>query len=316
MLDLTRQRILITGGAGFLGRAVVEMLRARGVSDEQLTIPRRAEVDLVDERAVARLFAAARPSLVIHLAARIGGIEANRTHPGSFFHDNMAMGLHVVEHARRAGVGKLVHVATTCAYPRDAELPLREEQLWDGYPEEVTAPYGLAKRALAVMLDGYRREYGLDAAVLLPANLYGPGDDFDPDTSHVIPALIRRCEEARLANAPSITCWGSGRATREFLHVRDAARGVLAAAERVDSPDPINLGSGREIRIDALAALVAELVGYAGRIEWDATRPDGQPRRTLDLTRARERLGWQAEIALEAGLAETVEAWREAHARA
>ncbi|GJM21865.1 MAG: GDP-L-fucose synthase [Planctomycetota bacterium] len=315
MLDLSSQRILITGGAGFLGRAVVDELRARGLSNEQLVIPRRAEHDLVQERAVVELFASARPSLVIHLAARIGGIEANRTHPGSFFHDNMAMGLHLVEHARRAGVGKFVHVATTCAYPRDAELPLREESLWDGYPEETTAPYGLAKRVLAVMLDGYRREFGLDSAVLLPANLYGPGDDFDPTTSHVIPALIRRCEDARREALPSITCWGSGRATREFLHVSDAARGVVDAAERIDSPDPINLGSGREIRIDELAQLIAGLVGYTGRIEWDADRPDGQPRRTLDLRRARERLGWASAITLEDGLASTVAAWRAELAR-
>ena len=311
MTDLATKRIVVTGGAGFLGQAVCRMLRARGVSAERIVVPRRRDYDLTVEADVKRLYETARPEVVIHLAAEVGGIGANMAHPGRFFYANMAMGLHLVEHGRRHGIEKFVHTATVCAYPKHCPVPFREDDLWNGYPEETNAPYGVAKKALVVMLDGYRREYGLASAVVVPVNLYGPGDNFDPATSHVIPALIRKCEEARLAGAESITCWGSGEATREFLYVDDAAEGIVRAAEVMEEPLPINLGGGQEISIRDLATKIAVACGFTGRIDWDSSKPDGQPRRGLDISRARQLLGWIPRQDFESGLGATVRWWRE-----
>ena len=311
MLDLADKRIVVTGGAGFLGTAVCRVLAARGVAPERIFVPRRAEFDLTDESAVERLYDVARPDVVIHLAAEVGGIGANMAHPGRFFYANMAMGLHLVEHARRRGLAKFVHTGTVCAYPKHCPIPFREDDLWNGYPEETNAPYGVAKKAIFVMLDGYRREYGLHSAVAVPVNLYGPGDNFDPASSHVIPALIRKCEEARVAKAPEVVCWGTGVATREFLYVDDAAEGIVRAAEVMEEPVPINLGGGVEIPIRDLVVKIAAACGYAGRIAWDATKPDGQPRRGLDISRARKLLGWEPRQDFDAGLAKTVAWWRE-----
>jgi len=310
-MELSRKRVVVTGGAGFLGTAVCRILLDRGVSPDKLVVPRRESCDLTDESAVERLYEDARPDVVIHLAAEVGGIGANRGAPGRFFYANMAMGLHLIEHARRVGLEKFVHTGTVCAYPRDCAVPFREDDLWNGYPEATNAPYGIAKKALFVMLDAYRRQYGLRSAVVVPVNLYGPGDDFDPATSHVIPALIRRCDEARRAGASEIVCWGTGSATREFLHVEDAAEAVVRAAERIDDPVPINLGGGAEISIRDLVAKVAEGCRYTGKITWDRSQPDGQPRRCLDISRARSMLGWEPVRDFDEGLAETIRWWRE-----
>jgi GDP-L-fucose synthase len=310
MMDLAAKRIVVTGGAGFLGTAVCRVLRNRGVPADRIVSPRKRDFDLTIEADVARLYEAARPDVVIHLAAEVGGIGANMAHPGRFFFANMAMGLHLVEHARRRGIEKFVHTGTVCAYPKFCPIPFREDDIWNGYPEETNAPYGVAKKALFVMLDGYRREYGLASAVVVPVNLYGPGDNFDPATSHVIPALIRKCEEARLTGAGSITCWGTGSATREFLYVDDAAEGVVRAAEVMQEPVPINLGGGTEISIRDLATKIAAACGFTGRIEWDTSKPDGQPRRGLDTSRAWRLLGWTPKQDFDDGLAETVRWWR------
>jgi nucleoside-diphosphate-sugar epimerase len=304
---LRARRIVVTGGAGFLGSHVVDRLRARGADP---FVPRSARYDLRTEEGVRRLFADARPELILHLAAVVGGIGANRANPGRFFHDNLIMGVRLIEAARRGGVEKLVCVGTVCAYPERAPLPFREDDLWNGYPEPTNAPYGVAKKALLVQLQAYRQQYDFNGVYLVPVNLYGPRDDFDPETSHVIPALIRRCVEARRAGAETVTCWGSGRVTREFLFVEDCADAILLATERYDGAEPINLGSGREIEIRELAGRIAEASGFRGRLEWDASRPDGQPRRRLDVRRARERLGFEATTSLEDGLARTV-AWYE-----
>lgn len=309
-MDLRGKRICVTGGAGFLGHHVTRAMRRRGVLVSRILVPRRREWDLRREADVEGMLAQWRPDVVIHLAAEVGGIGANRRTPGRFFHANMAMGLHLIEAARRHRVGKFVCVGTVCAYPKDLSVPFPEADLWNGYPEPTNAPYGIAKRALAVMLEAYEREYGMRSAYVLPANLYGPGDNFEPATSHVIPALIRRCERARCEGAASVTCWGSGRATREFLHASDAAEGIVRAAERVDSPRPINLGTGEEITVADLAKEIARLTGYSGCITWDETKPDGQPRRCLDITRARQWLGWSPSIDLATGLRQTIEWWR------
>ena len=304
------QRLLVTGGAGFLGRPLCERLRARGAAD--LFVPRRADFDLTNPRDVERVFSAARPDTVIHLAAEVGGIGANRENPGRFFYANMAMGLHLVEEARRRGVSKFVQTGTVCAYPKLTPVPFSEDHLWDGYPEETNAPYGVAKKALLVMLQAYREQYGLNGIYLLPVNLYGPGDNFDPRSSHVIPALIRRCEEARVAGDESITCWGTGRASREFLYVDDCAEAVALATERYDGPDPVNLGSGQEITIRELTERIAALTGYEGELAWDDSQPDGQPRRRLDTSRALEHFGFEASTALDDGLARTIAWYRSA----
>lgn len=309
-MDLRDKRIVVTGGAGFLGKAVCRVLQARGVKGDQIVVPRRCDYDLTVESHVERLYADARPDVVIHLAAEVGGIGANMAQPGRFFYANMAMGLHLVEHARRVGLEKFVHTGTVCAYPKHCPIPFREDDLWNGYPEETNAPYGVAKKALFVMLDGYRRQYGLASAVVVPVNLYGPGDNFDPATSHVIPALIRKCEDARRTRAERIECWGTGSATREFLYIDDAAEGVVRAAEILEEPLPINLGGGVEITIRDLVKKIAAACDYGGRIEWDASKPDGQPRRSLDISRAKQLLGWTPKQDFDTGLAATVAWWR------
>ncbi len=311
MLDLSSQRIVVTGGAGFLGQVLCQKLRDRGVPDNALWIPRRNQYDLTHEADVQRLYDEAKPTVVLHLAAEVGGIGANRLRPGRFFFANMAMGLHLIEEARRRGLRKFVQVGTVCAYPKLAPVPFTESDLWNGYPEETNAPYGIAKKALFVMLDAYQREYGLASAVVVPVNLYGPGDNFDPVTSHVIPALIRKAEEARVQNASEMVCWGTGHASREFLYVDDAAEGIIRAAEQMEIPDPINLGTGQEIQINALARMIADLCGFKGVIRWDNSKPDGQPRRCLNVSKAAEKLGWRAQMPFEEGLMNTISWWRD-----
>ncbi|MCI0339686.1 MAG: GDP-L-fucose synthase [Planctomycetales bacterium] len=307
--DLAKNRVLVTGGAGFLGTHVVEALRSRGARD--VVVPRRAEYDLRSESVVERLYREKRPDVVIHLAAVVGGIGANRANPGSFFYDNAVMGVLLMEHARRAGVKKFVAVGTICAYPKFTPVPFREENLWDGYPEETNAPYGLAKKMLLVQAQAYRAQYGFPAIYLLPVNLYGPRDNFDPESSHVIPAIVKKCVEARDAREGKIVCWGDGSPTREFLYVADCAEGIVLAAERYEKPDPVNLGSGREISIRELTETIARETGFQGRIEWDTTKPNGQPRRCLDVTRAEREFGFKARTPFLEGLQKTI-AWYEA----
>ena len=305
------KRIAVTGGAGFLGRSVVDKLRERGCVDP--FVPRSADFDLRQDDGVREFLQTARPQVLIHLAAVVGGIGANRENPGRFLYENLIMGTRLIEESRKAGVEKFVCVGTICAYPKFTEVPFREEALWDGYPEETNAPYGLAKKMLLVQLQAYRQQYGFNGVYLLPVNLYGPGDNFDPASSHVIPALVRKCVEARREGRDRIDCWGTGRATREFLYVDDCAEGILLATERYDDADPVNLGSGGEISIHDLAVRIAALTGYDGRLEWDATKPDGQPRRMLDTTRARERFGFVAATALEDGLSGTIQWFEQQH---
>jgi len=313
VLDLRDFKMTVTGGGGFLGKAILDSLRKRGVADEQVFVPSRKDYDLTTEAGVERMYRDSRPDVVIHLAADVGGIGANRLHPGRFFYANMAMGLHLIEYARRNRIKKFVHTGTVCAYPKFTPVPFKEEDLWNGYPEETNAPYGIAKKSMFVMLEAYKQEYGLASAVVVPVNLYGPGDNFDPNSSHVIPALIRKCEEARINREDHITCWGTGEASREFLFMEDAAEGLIRVTEQIDDPDPINLGTGQEIKIKNLVQLIAGLCGFTGRIEWDPSKPDGQPRRCLDTTRAKERLGWSANTSFEEGLKRTVGWWREQH---
>lgn len=305
---LQGKRIVVTGGAGFLGRAVCQRLNALGASE--VLIPRRAEFDLTTEKAVDRLYKEMRPQIVLHLAAEVGGIGANMMNPGRYFYANMAMAMHLIEGAKRYGVEKFLQTGTICAYPKFTPVPFQEENLWNGYPEETNAPYGIAKKAAMVMLDAYRIQYGLKSAYVLPVNLYGPHDNFDLQTSHVIPALIRKCVEAQRAKALHIECWGNGSASREFLYVDDAADGLVRAAEVMNVPEPINLGTGNEIIIRNLVELIAKLCDFHGEIRWDITKPDGQPRRCLDTKRAQERLGWQAKVGFEDGLKRTIEWFR------
>ncbi len=310
MIDFHTNRFLVTGGAGFLGSFVCEKLAARGVAPSRWFVPRRSEYDLTHESDVNRLYNDAKPDVVIHLAAEVGGIGANRENPGRFFYANMAMGLHMIEHARWAGIKKFVQIGTICAYPKFTPVPFREDDLWTGYPEETNAPYGIAKKSLLVMCQSYREQYGLNAIYLLPVNLYGPRDNFDPQTSHVIPALIRKCMEARDGAADHIACWGDGSPTREFLYVEDAAEAIVLATEKYDDTDPVNLGSGCEISIKDLVQLIARLTNFRGRIEWDTTKPNGQPRRCLDVTRAKEQFGFEAKTDLEQGLRKTSDWYR------
>jgi GDP-L-fucose synthase len=308
-LTLTGKRVLVTGGAGFLGAPVCRILEERGAVE--VTVPRKAEYDLTDASAVSRLYERSRPDVVIHLAAEVGGIGANRDNPGRFFFANMAMGLNTVEEARCREVEKFVQVGTVCSYPKFTPVPFSESDLWAGYPEETNAPYGIAKKALLVMLAGYREQYGFPGIFLMPTNLYGPRDNFDPRSSHVIPALIRKCEEARMTNAPSITCWGTGSASREFLYVDDCAEAIVTATERYNSPEPVNIGVGKEISIRELVELIARVTDFNGEIRWDTTKPDGQPRRMLDTTRAEEHIGFHASTSFQDGLGATVEWFRE-----
>jgi GDP-L-fucose synthase len=297
--------ILVTGGGGFLGQRVVELLRERG---HEPFVSRRRDYDLTSWDDTGRLFADARPHLVFHLAAEVGGIGANRANPGRYWYANLMMGAHVIEQSRLAGVGKLVLVGTICAYPKLAPVPFREDALWDGYPEETNAPYGVAKKSLLVGGQAYREQFGLNAIYLLPVNLYGPADNFDLETSHVIPALIRKMVDAQERGASEIVLWGDGTPTREFLYVDDCAEGLVLAAERYDSAEPVNLGTGNEISIRDLAALVAELTGFDGEIRWDTSKPNGQPRRSLDVTRAEELFSFRARTPLREGLERTI-AW-------
>ncbi len=301
------ERVLVTGGAGFLGRHVVEALARRGWPDP--VVVRRREFDLTREADVERMYAVHRPSVVVHLAAVVGGIGANRAHPGRFFYENLIMGVQLMEHARRAGVKKFVGIGTICSYPKFTPVPFREEDLWNGYPEETNAPYGLAKKMLLVQAQAYRQEYGFNAIHLLPVNLYGPGDNYDEQNAHVIPDLIRKFVDARERGAAEVVLWGDGTPTREFLYVEDAAEGIALATERYDASEPVNLGAGFEISIGALAEKIAGLCGFDGRIVWDTTKPNGQPRRMLDTTRAFDAFGFRATTDFDTGLRRTVDAY-------
>ncbi len=308
--DVAGKRILVTGGAGFVGSRVCVQLRNLGAAE--VVVPRRAKYDLTAPDTAQRLLADVDADIIVHLAAEVGGIGANRALPGRFFYANMVMGLHLIEEARQRGVDKFVQVGTVCSYPKHTPVPFREENLWDGYPEETNAPYGIAKKALLVMLQAYRDQYGFLGVYLMPVNLYGPGDNFDPALSHVIPALIRKCEEARLSGAREIVCWGTGEASREFLYVADCAEAIALAADRYEDPEPVNLGSGQETTIRELVETIARLTGFTGEIRWDSEKPDGQPRRRLDTSRARDRFDFVATTPLEQGLKETIASYREA----
>ncbi|MGH2641719.1 MAG: GDP-L-fucose synthase family protein [Actinomycetota bacterium] len=300
--------VAVPGGSGFLGSEVVQRLEAAGAS---VFVPRSRDYDLTTEDRVRAMYEDARPDIVIHLAARVGGIGANQRSPGTFFYDNLQMGALLIEHARRSGLEKFVCVGTVCSYPKFATVPFREDDLWSGYPEETNAPYGIAKKALLVQLQAYRQEFGMQGIYLIPVNLYGPRDNFDLESSHVIPALIRKCVEAEERGDDVIEVWGSGQPTREFLYVEDAADGIVAAAERYEGAEPVNLGTGREISIRNLATLIAERTGFRGSFAWNATKPDGQPRRALDVSRARDEFGWTARIPFEEGLDATISWYRE-----
>lgn len=305
-MNLEKKRILVTGGNGFLGKQVVARLQKAGCT--QLILPRSAHCDLVDQDAVHRLFRDTKPQVVLHLAARVGGIAANQKAPGTFAYHNLMMGAHLIEAARLAGVERFLMVGTICSYPKFTPVPFQEKDLWNGYPEETNAPYGLAKKMLLVLLQAYRQEFGFHGLNLLLVNLYGPGDNFDLESSHVIPALIRKCLDAKARGDATLPVWGSGRPTREFLYVEDAARAIQLALERHDDPDPVNVGSGLEITIADLAQLIARITGFQGKVVFDPNRPDGQPRRCLETSKARQLFGFQSEVSLEEGLERTV-AW-------
>jgi GDP-L-fucose synthase len=308
-LDFSKQRIVVTGGAGFLGSFVIETLNKHGARD--VFIPRKKDYDLVEREACRRLVKDSRPDLVIHLAARVGGIGANRENPGSFFYDNLMMGVQLIEECRLANVPKVATVGTICAYPKFTPVPFREEDLWNGYPEETNAPYGLAKKMLLVQGQAYRQQYGMNVIHLLPVNLYGPRDNFDPGSSHVIPALIKKVHDAIASGAGHIDAWGTGKASREFLYVEDAAEGICLAAARYDGAEPVNLGAGFEITIRDLTVLIARLMGFTGEIRWDASKPDGQPRRCLDTARAEALFGFHAATSFEVGLKRTIDFYRD-----
>jgi GDP-L-fucose synthase len=308
-VDLSSRKVLLTGGSGFLGRHVLAALRAQGASD--VVVPRKAQYDLTQEEAVARVYLDHRPNVVIHLAAIVGGIGANREKPGQFFYDNLMMGTQLMEYARRSGVEKFVGIGTICSYPKLTPVPFREEDLWSGYPEETNAPYGLAKKMLLVQGQAYRAQYGFKAIHLLPVNLYGPGDNFDPSSSHVIPALMLKCHEAIERGDSEIVCWGDGSPTREFLFVEDCAEAIASATRLYDDPEPVNIGAGFEISIKDLSELIADLMGFKGKIRWDVTKPNGQPRRCLNVGRAREAFGFRATTDFRSGLEKTIRWFRD-----
>ena len=309
-MDLSKERIVVTGGAGFLGKHLQEELRSRGVPPGNLLVPHIEDYDLTSETDVVRVYEQMKPTVVIHLAAEVGGIGANRDNPGRFFFANMAMGLHLIEQARIRGLKKFVQIGTICAYPKFTPVPFKEEDLWNGYPEETNAPYGIAKKALLVMLQSYRQQYGLNGIFLLPVNLYGPGDNFDLRTSHVIPALIRKFCAAVERGEDKVVVWGTGSASREFFYVKDAARAIAMATEKYDGPDPVNLGAGFEITIKDLVEKIRDLTGFTGEIVWDTRKPDGQPRRCLDTSRAQKLFGFEAQMPFDQGLRETIEWWK------
>ncbi len=308
----SNQRIVVTGGAGFLGSFVVDQLRAKGCAE--IVVPRSRDYDLVQMDAVQQLYSDAKPDLVIHLAARVGGIGANQANPGRFFYDNLMMGTQLIEVGRQRGLKKFVALGTICAYPKFAPIPFKEDDIWNGYPEETNAPYGLAKKMMLAQSQAYRDQYGFNSIVLFPVNLYGPRDNFDLQTSHVIPALIRKCVSAKEEGSTVITLWGDGSPTREFLYVEDAAEGILLATEHYDGNLPVNLGTGEEIAIRDLATLIAAEVGFSGQIQWDVTKPNGQPRRCLDVSRAKELFGFQAKHGLREGIKKTVQ-WFQANSQ-
>jgi len=298
------KKVVVTGGAGFLGSFVVEKLKERNPKD--IFVPRSKEYDLREKEAIIRMYEDAKPDIVIHLAATVGGIGANRKNPGKFFYDNAIMGIQLMEYARRYEVKKFVAIGTVCSYPKYTPVPFKEEDLWNGYPEETNAPYGLAKKMLLVQSQAYRQQYGFNSIFLIPVNLYGPRDNFDLETSHVIPAIIRKCIEAREKGEDKIVVWGDGSPTREFLYVEDAARAIILATEKYNESEPVNIGAGFEISIKGLVNLIAKLTGFKGKIIWDTTRPNGQPRRRLDVSKAKEKFGFEAKVGLEEGLRRTI----------
>lgn len=316
MVNLKNKRILVTGGSGFLGTFVVKKLRSRGCRN--IFIPNSRDYNLVNMEAVKRLYADAKPDIVIHLAAKVGGIGANRENPGKFFYDNLMMGAQMMEMGRQAGIEKFVAIGTVCSYPKFVKIPFNEEDLWNGYPEETNAPYGLAKKMLLTQSQAYRQQYGFNSIFLLMVNLYGPGDNFDPESSHVIPALIKKCIDAQSKGQnsmkgaiPEITVWGTGNPTREFLYVEDAAEGIILATEKYNKSEPVNLGAGFEISIKELAGLIAELTEFKGKVVWDKTKPDGQPRRLLNTQKAYKEFGFKAETKFEDGIKKTIEWYKE-----
>ena len=303
------KNVVVTGGAGFLGSYVVEKIKKRGCKD--IFVPRSCDFDLREKEAIVRLYKETQPNIVIHLAAVVGGIGANRENPGKFFYDNLIMGLQLIEQARLFKVDKFVAVGTVCAYPKYTPVPFKEEDLWNGYPEETNAPYGLAKKMLLVQSQAYRQQYGFNSIYLLPVNLYGPRDNFDPKSSHVIPALIKKCIDAIENNENQIVVWGTGKASREFLYVEDAAEAIILATEKYDKSEPVNIGSGMEITIKELVELIAQLAGFKGEIVWDTTKPDGQPRRCLDTSKAEKEFGFKAKMGFEEGLKRTIKWYRQ-----
>ncbi len=311
-IDLKNKRIMVTGGDGFLGSFVIRKLKERGCAN--IFVPKIEEYDLVSIDAVRRVYQDAKPDIVIHLAAKVGGIGANKENPGTFFYDNLMMGVQLIEEARHANVQKFVALGTICCYPKFTPAPFKEEDLWNGYPEETNAPYGLAKKMLLVQSQAYRQQYGFNSIFLMPVNLYGPGDNFDPRSSHVIPALIKKCMDAQKRGDDEIVVWGTGNATREFLYAEDAAEGILLATERYDKSDPVNIGAGFEISIKDLVTLIAKLTGFKGKIAWDVTKPDGQPRRMLDTTKALQEFGFKAVTTFEEGLKNTITWYKNSHA--
>jgi GDP-L-fucose synthase len=309
-MDLSQERIVVTGGAGFLGKHLKQEMFKYGVSSENLLVPHIEDYDLTKEDNVTRMYDDMNPTVVIHLAAEVGGIGANQENPGRFFYANIAMGLHLIEHARLRGVKKFVQIGTVCAYPKFTQVPFKEENLWDGYPEETNAPYGIAKKALLVMLQSYRQQYGLNGIYLLPVNLYGPGDNFDLNSGHVIPALIRKFCHAVDTGAKEVIIWGTGKARREFVYVEDAARGIAMATLHYNGSQPVNIGAGFEITIRGLAEKIANLTGFKGEIRQDASKPDGQPRRCLDTSRAKELFGFEVKTNFDEGLEITIDWYR------